>query len=131
MSGLRRVFIIIRLIEVEKMKKIFLLLAFPALVIASQPESYYQEKHCKGESEYVLHDRTRVDCLTATHAIEYDFSHKWAEAIGQSLGYAFETNKKAGIVLIIKNKNLRHWHKLNSIVDHYKLPIDLWKIDVE
>ena len=83
-----------------------------------------------GKIEYVLHDRTRVDCLTSTHAIEYDFSRKWAEAIGQSLGYAFETNKRAGIVLIIQNKkDLKHWYKLNSIVGHNKLPIDLWKIE--
>lgn len=100
------------------------------MALAGKPENYYQNKYCKGAIEYVLHDRTRVDCVTNTHAIEYDFSEKWAEAIGQSLGYAFETNKKAGIVLIIKNKKgLKHWHKLNSIVDHYKLPIDLWKVE--
>ena len=102
----------------------------PCLVFAKQSERYYQEQHCSGQIEYVLPDRTRIDCLTDTHAIEYDFSHKWAEAIGQSLGYALETNKKAGIVLIIRRKqDLKHWYKLNSIIDHNSLPIDRWKLE--
>jgi hypothetical protein len=95
----------------------------------AESERYYQEKHCKGTLEYLLSDRTRVDCLTDTHAIEYDFSRKWHEAIGQSLGYAFETNKRAGIVLIVeKQKDYKQWIKLNSIIQHYNLPIDTWII---
>ncbi len=35
-------------------------------------EADYVVHHCKGEIEHVLLDRTRVDCLTETHAIEYD-----------------------------------------------------------
>ena len=101
----------------------------PALTQA-EPERYYQDTYCKGIKEYVLPDRTRVDCLTDTHAIEYDFGRKWAEAIGQSLGYAFATNKKAGIVLILESKkDYKYWIKLNSIIDHYGLPIDVWKIE--
>jgi len=95
----------------------------------AESERYYQDKHCKGITEYALHDRTRVDCLTDTHAIEYDFSNKWHQAIGQSLGYAFETNRKAGIVLIMNKENShKHWIKLNSIIQHYKLPIDTWMV---
>ncbi len=85
--------------------------------------------HCEGVKEYVLHDKTRVDCLTDTHAIEYDFGRKWAEAIGQSLGYSFETNKKAGIVLILQRESdLKYWYKLNSVINNFNLPIDTWKI---
>jgi hypothetical protein len=95
----------------------------------AESERYYQEKHCIGITEYSLSDRTRVDCLTDTHAIEYDFSNKWHEAIGQSLGYAFETNKRAGIVLIVEEKkDYKHWIKLNSIIQHYNLPIDTWMV---
>lgn len=108
-----------------------LLLALLPLTALAQPESHYQALHCQGETEVVLSDRTRVDCLTETHSIEYDWGPKWAEAIGQSLGYAFETNRRAGIVLILKDKGqYKHWIKLNSIVDHYELPIDTWKIEV-
>ena len=35
----------------------------------------------------VLPDGTRCDCLTDTHAIEFDFGSNWAEAIGQSAHY--------------------------------------------
>jgi hypothetical protein len=46
-------------------------------------ESDYVNLHCKGQIEFVLPDKTRVDCLTDTHAIEYDYGRKWAEAIDQ------------------------------------------------
>jgi len=65
----------------------------------------YQEKWCTehgGQVEVVLPDRTRCDCLTETHAIEFDFGKKWAEAIGQALYYAIQTGKKPGIVLILE-----------------------------
>lgn len=94
------------------------------------PEKHYQEKHCKGVKEFVLSDRTRVDCLTKNHAIEYDFGRKWAESIGQSLAYSFETGKKAGVVLILESKkDYKYWIKLNSIIDGKNLPIDTWKIE--
>ena len=96
-------------------------------------EKWYQERWCAqqgGEAEVRLKDKTRCDCLTADYAIEVDFARKWAEAIGQSLGYAFATNKKAGIVLILESKkDYKYWIKLNSIIDHYGLPIDVWKIE--
>ena len=79
--------------------------------------------------EVVLSDRTRVDCLTDEYAIEFDFGKKWSEAIGQSLGYAIETNRTPGIVLIIENKKgYKYWIKLNSVVTFYGLPIQLWMI---
>ena len=48
------------------------------------PEKWYQVKWCeaqKGQIEVVLKDGTRCDCLTDTHAIEFDFGSQWAEAI--------------------------------------------------
>jgi len=68
------------------------------------PEKYYQQIWCdqhKGQTEVQLADRTRVDCLTDTHAVEFDWGKKWAEAIGQSLFYSLQTGKRAGVVLII------------------------------
>ena len=74
-------------------------------------------------------DRTRCDCLTQTHAIEFDFGSKWAEAIGQSLYYSLQTGKRAGIVLILeKSKDYRYWMRLNTTIEHFDLPIDTWKI---
>ena len=58
--------------------------------------------HMGGQTEYVLEDRTRVDCLTDTHAIEFDWCNKWAEAVGQALYYARSTGRMPVIVLICK-----------------------------
>ena len=64
------------------MKKIgFILvfvLLFPSLLLAKRehPEKWYQQKWCEeknGQVEVVLPDGTRCDCLTETHAIEFDF----------------------------------------------------------
>lgn len=98
----------------------------------SQPEAYYQKKYCPGLTEHVLTDKTRVDCLTGTHAIEFDFARKWAEAIGQSLHYGQATGKKPGIVLIIESdKSTRYLRRLQEIVKHFALPIDVWYIREE
>lgn len=95
-------------------------------------EKWYQERWCNaagGQTEFVLSDRSRVDCLTATHAIEFDFADKWAESGFQSLYYAMQTNKVAGIVLIVESeKDYKHWIKLNSVIEYNKLPIKTWLI---
>lgn len=97
---------------------------------AAGAEADYVNKYCGGVIEYVLPDNTRVDCLTETHAIEYDWDYKWAEAIGQSLHYSRLTGKKAGIVLIVSpGSNGKHVSKVAAIIDYYNLPIDYWLID--
>lgn len=116
---------------------IFLVLIF---LIAStvyaknkQLEKEYQKDWCvqhSGQTEARLHDGTRVDCLTDKHAIEFDFGKKWAESIGQSLYYSIQTNKKPGIVLILERpKDVKYWYMLNTIIFHYELNIDVWKIE--
>lgn len=70
-------------------------------------ESSYQHAYCSmhnGIEEYELSDKTRVDCLTDTHAIEFDFANKWAESIGQALHYGLMTGKKPKVVLILDSK---------------------------
>jgi hypothetical protein len=86
---------------------IILIFLFPSLAFAKRehPEKWYQEQWCRergGQIEVVLPDRTRCDCVTDTHAIEFDFGNGWAEAIGQSSYYSIQTKKKAGIVLILE-----------------------------
>ena len=95
-------------------------------------ESVYQDVWCndnKGVVEVVLSDGTRCDCLTDKYAVEFDFSSKWAEAIGQSLRYARLTGKKAGIALIIENK--KDEIQLNNLLLDIKfnnLPITVFPI---
>lgn len=50
---------------------------------------------------------TYCDCLTDTHAIEFDFGNKWADAIAQCAYYASRTDQMAGIVLILESSKDR------------------------
>lgn len=98
------------------------------------PESAYQSNFAKtitnAQTEVIAPDGTRCDILTTEYAIEVDFADKWAEAIGQSLNYAIQFNKKAGIVLIAESqKDYKYAIRLNTIINHYKLPIKLWNIE--
>ena len=75
----------------------------------------------KGQVEVVLPDGTRCDCLTDTHAIEFDFGSKWAEAIGQSAYYALQTGRKAGVVLVLETaKDRKYWMRLNTTIEHFE-----------
>jgi len=108
------------------------LFAVPVQAKRLHYEKWYQKNWCddnNGRTEVIFSDRTRCDCLTATHAIEFDFGSKWAEAIGQSLYYSIQTGKRAGIVLILEHKkDYKYWIRLNTIIEHYNLPIDTWKV---
>ena len=99
----------------------------PSMAGHLYPEKYYQNVWCKenkGIQEYKLIDDTRVDCLTKTHAVEFDFASKWAESIGQSLHYAMMTNKKAAIVLIIENRNdFKYYNKIKPLCVKYDIAL--------
>jgi len=117
---------------------VLLMLFFSATLNAAHfhRESWYQKRWCAlqcGETEVVLLYKTRCDCLTETHAIEFDFAKKWAEAIGQALFYSTQTEHKAGIVLIIENeeKDQRYVDILSITIQYYGLPIDVWTITAE
>jgi hypothetical protein len=93
-------------------------------------EAWYQARWCAehgGQTEVVMPDGTRCDCLTDTHAVEFDFSSKWAESIGQALLYGAHTGKRPGIVLIIENeKELGKISHIYRVIEAYGLPIDVW-----
>ena len=109
------------------------LASIPAFAGHKHPESYYQDCWCAaqgGTAEVVLADNTRCDCITASHAIEVDFSEKWAEAIGQALFYSMQTGHRAGVALIIETPaDRRHWIRLNSTINHFSLPLDTWEVN--
>lgn len=105
------------------MKRIFILITLIFVVLpvnAKQrlyPEKVYQTQWCKahnGQLEYVLKDKARVDCLTDTLAVEFDFANKWAECVGQALYYGRETGKQPACVLIMENgdKDLKYLYRL-------------------
>ena len=76
--------------ELQRMKLFLLIFLISTSAISQESKLYesdYVNMHCKGKIEFVLPDKTRVDCLTDTHAIEYDYGRKWAEAIGKVFGH--------------------------------------------
>ena len=114
---------------------ILLILALPLTSYAKSrlhSESYYQDKFCDdkwGLSEVILHNMTRVDCITFEYAIEVDFANKWYEAIGQSLYYAMETDMLPGIALIIESKrDCVYWKRTFKTISEFELPIALYTI---
>lgn len=80
-----------------------------------QNEAFHVDQFCRGLIEYKLPDKSIVDCLEPSVAWEYDWDNKWAECIGQALNYAVQTNKKAGCVLITKDRS-----KLERYVYRFK-----------
>lgn len=114
------------------MKKLILLLLLPSLVHAQRlnPERFYQDRWCNelgGQTEVIQEDRTRVDCVTYFHAIEFDFADKWAEALGQALHYGRMTGMAPGIVLIVEDpEDMRYVERLRAVLVHYNLNVGVW-----
>lgn len=79
-----------------------------------------------GQTEVVLKDGTRVDCLTDEYAVEVEFAPKWAESIGQALYYAQVTGKKPGVLLIMKKSEQRYLDRLQVVAENKK--ISVWTV---
>jgi len=92
-------------------------------------EASYQNAWCSahgGVTEYENKDFTRVDCLTATNAVEFDFANKWAESIGQALHYQLMTGKKAKVVLILENpqKQMVYYNRVKALAIKYNFDVE-------
>ena len=91
-------------------------------------EASYQQAWCKkhnGIMEYENNDKTRVDCLTDTYAVEFDFANKWAESVGQALHYSLMTGKKAKVVLILDNsKQMIYYKRVQKLADKYHFEVE-------
>jgi len=60
-----------------------------------------------------------VDLLTKEYAIEIERAAKWKDSIGQSLWYGLQTNKKSGIILLLKSESeFKYAQKLNSALQY-------------
>ena len=116
------------------MKLLLFLLLTASLLQAKHlhKEKYYQKIFCSkinGLIEYELTNKTRIDCLTNTYAIEVDFANKFYEAIGQSLYYGLVTNHSPGIVLILENpkKDIKYLKRLMKVAKVHKITV--WTLD--
>ena len=109
-----------------------LILSLPFSLNAERNEKWYTERAAikyNGRTEVTMPDRTRCDIVTETHAIEVDFAEKWAEAIGQSLNYSFQTELKPGILLILREpEDERYLIRVQSLLNYHKIKIDLMAI---
>lgn len=100
----------------------------------NHPEAYYRdlwvERNGSGQTEVVMPDGTRCDIVTDELAIEVDWAKKWYEALGQSLWYAFQTNKRPAVVLILRESgDEKYAMKMRSVVAHYGLQIEVLTIN--
>lgn len=107
-----------------------LLLVLLALVGRSEAaEADYVIEWCErhgGRVEVINDDRTRVDCVTYYHAIEFDYAEKWTEAITQALHYAIQTGMQPGVVLILRDpSDVRYVERAANVIARYSLPIYL------
>ena len=111
----------------------FILAMTLALPAADASEADHQRRLCHGMAiEVELPNGARADCLSDTHAIEVDFSEKWAEALGQALLYAAETDLKPGIFLVCRDEPgncLAHRLRLEEAIAKWHLPVDVWAVE--
>lgn len=115
------------------MKKVLLILLLASIALPVQAkrlhkEVYYQDIWCtanNGVTEYVLEDNTRVDCLTQSEAVEFDFANKWAECIGQALYYGLMTNRTASCALIMENpeREEKYLKRLEKVAEPFNIKI--------
>jgi hypothetical protein len=64
---------------------------------------FFKDKY-QAVREHSLFDGSRIDMLNSVYAIEVDSAlntNKWAEAVGQSIWYATNTNRKPAIILLV------------------------------
>ena len=94
-------------------------------------EKKFQDIYCpiKKQREVVLSNRMRVDCLTKTHAVEYDRAKNYRQAFTQALEYAMYSDRKAGIVLIYeKPTDVKFLERLRKVVYSQCVSIDIWVV---
>ena len=84
-----------------------------------------------GVAEYILPDKSRVDILTSTLAIEVDWVKKWPEAIGQAIFYGIVTNKQPAILLLLRNKDTeqKYLERAKLAADKLGISIFTWRTD--
>jgi len=92
------------------MKRIYLVVIFNLLtyLVYAQNEAYYinlvNEIKFRGQTEVKVVGG-RADIVNEEYAIEVEWADHWKNSIGQALWYALQTNKKPGIVVLMRSLN--------------------------
>lgn len=96
------------------------LLFFSIPLVTRAAERDYQDAWCdlyNGETEVILKDKARVDCVTDSYAVEVDYAKKWAEAIGQALLYGYRTKRIPAVLLIVRSESdCKYLYRFNEAV---------------
>lgn len=98
-------------------------------------EEAYQQAWCNAHAgiiEYENKDYTRIDCLTDTYAVEFDFANKWHESIGQALHYSIMSGKKAKVVLILDEPKaqMTYYKRVKKIGKRYNFDTEYVTNDI-
>ena len=104
-------------------------------VVTPKVEADYVALVCPrlgGVQEHRTSVGARVDCLTETQAIEFDWVHKWYEGITQALYYAMLTERQAAVALIEKGQNSqRYVAQARTLVEFYDLPVAVMLVSAD
>ena len=124
----------------DLLKKIFIFILILNSFICKANAQYkhseksYQYAWCaqnNGIAEYINQDKTRIDCLTKTHAVEFKKKKKWAESVGQALYYGIMTGKKAKVVLIVEEvKEMMYLKRVEKLSKIYGFDVEYVTDDI-
>jgi hypothetical protein len=111
------------------MIKSFFIILTVSLLLSCNPQSIKDERFYIDEIHYYLGgDREvtvpsgRVDLVTSEYAYEVEWAWNWKEAVGQSLWYGLQAEKKPGIILIMRESNeFRYVQQLESALRYANL----------
>lgn len=116
----------------------FFLFALYTQAVAQPSEADYVRRingYFRGQTEVTV-EGGRADIVTDTYAIEVEWAPKWKHAIGQALWYALQTNRRPGIVLLLRpdkgRQDYKHLIRLQSTLDYAGLArvrVWLWPDD--
>ncbi|MBF0530742.1 MAG: tetratricopeptide repeat protein [Deltaproteobacteria bacterium] len=94
------------------------------------PLEWYRQAWCQkqnGQADFRMIEGNDCDCLTASHAVAFEYADRWAEVIGRSLDNARQTGRKPGIVLVMETKDDQKYQvNLRTTVEAFKLNINYW-----
>jgi len=93
---------------------------------------FFLPLHAQKEADYItelaqkLHGQSEVSCyggradiVTDTYAFEVEFAPKWKNAIGQSLWYGLQLDRKPGIIIVMRDLSERRYAlMLQSALDY-------------
>jgi hypothetical protein len=107
---------------------ILLFLTFKCITGLGQSPNWNENEHADfiqtligGEREFSV-ESGRIDLLTDEYAFEVEWANKWKDAIGQAVWYGLQTNKKPGIILLLKSKeDYKYYIQLNSALTYANL----------